>query len=93
MGRRALELTNEFRAKAKLPQLVWEQALHDVALTHSAAMADGSVPFGHANFDKRNQQYIDVCTYFVSSLYGLVFVCLLPLFLQCGECGLQSRIS
>ena len=52
-GIRALDLTNQFRAGHQLPALSWNQPLHDIAMKHCVAMADGVVPIGHANFDKR----------------------------------------
>ena len=53
LGKRALELTNEFRKKNKLPAVQWSQELCDVGLEHSKNMGDGKVPFGHQGFDKR----------------------------------------
>lgn len=53
-GIRALDLTNQFRTGHSLPTLSWNQALHDIAMEHCVAMADGIVPVGHANFDKRS---------------------------------------
>ena len=57
-----MDLTNKFRAgksewhEGGLRGLQWNQQLHDIALQHSKDMADGRVPFGHANFDKRNRE-------------------------------------
>ena len=55
-GIRALDLTNQFRKGHNLPALSWNQALHDIAMEHCVAMADGKVPIGHANFDIRSQK-------------------------------------
>lgn len=55
-GIRALDLTNQFRKGHQLPALSWNQALHDIAMEHSIAMADGVVPIGHANFDVRSSK-------------------------------------
>jgi uncharacterized protein YkwD len=35
VGMKSLELTNEFRKSQKLPPLKWNQALHNIGLTHS----------------------------------------------------------
>jgi len=57
IGKEALEYTNQFRGKNKLPPLKWHQALCDIGAKHSKDMGDGKVPFGHAGFDQRVRQY------------------------------------
>ena len=56
LGRKALELTNEFRAKYNLRPLIWNQELCDIAMQHSKNMAEGIVPFGHEGFEDRYNQ-------------------------------------
>ena len=53
IGRRALELTNEFRARNGLGALRWSQALCDIGAGHSRDMAEGRVAFGHDGFRAR----------------------------------------
>lgn len=44
---------NEYRAAHHLPQLTWEPRISLVARQHSAAMAEGRIPFGHEHFTQR----------------------------------------
>ena len=53
IGRRALELTNEFRAKNGLGALRWSAALCAIGAGHSRDMAEGRVAFGHDGFRTR----------------------------------------
>ena len=55
-GIRAVQLTNEFRAKHNLSPLMWNQNLCDVGMEHSKNMADGVVPFSHQGFDQRSNK-------------------------------------
>ena len=50
-GIRALELTNQFRAKNNLHPLRWNQNLCDIGMDHSRDMANGTVPISHQGFD------------------------------------------
>jgi len=56
-GKQMLNLTNEFRAKNRLPKLNWDQSLANIARVHCIRMAEGKVPFGHAEFNNRIAQY------------------------------------
>ena len=47
-------MTNEFRKGHSLPALSWNQELHDIAMEHCIAMADGKVPIGHDGFNDRS---------------------------------------
>jgi uncharacterized protein YkwD len=53
IGRKCLEKTNEYRKQNGLPPLKWSDALHQVAITHSQAMAEKKVKFGHDGFRDR----------------------------------------
>jgi uncharacterized protein YkwD len=44
---------NRYRASLGLPSLVMNETISNSAYEHSLKMAQGSVPFGHAGFDKR----------------------------------------
>mmetsp|Transcript_30658 Transcript_30658/g.51885 ORF Transcript_30658/g.51885 Transcript_30658/m.51885 type:complete len:602 (+) Transcript_30658:47-1852(+) len=57
IGKEALKLTNEFRAKHGKPPLDWHQALCDIGRVHSKDMGDGKVPFSHTGFKERVQKY------------------------------------
>ena len=57
IGKKCLELTNEFRAKNKLPPLKWYDSIWKISLTHSKNMGDGKVPFGHKGFNERIKQF------------------------------------
>lgn len=53
IGKKCLELTNEFRIKHRLAPLEWEHTVWEVALTHSKNMGDKKVKFGHDGFRER----------------------------------------
>jgi uncharacterized protein YkwD len=57
MGKEMLVRTNAFRATLKLPPLVWHQALCDIGMAHSKAMAEGKVPLGHDGAKARFAAY------------------------------------
>jgi uncharacterized protein YkwD len=57
IGRKALQLTNEFRAKHNKPPLAWHSALHDIGYVHSCDMGVGKVPFSHVGFKQRVKKY------------------------------------
>lgn len=57
LGKKMLALTNQFRMKNKLKPLKWDQRLANIARTHSIRMAEGKVPFGHAEFRNRVAKY------------------------------------
>ena len=53
LGRKALEMTNAFRAKKRLRKLIWHPGLAEVGRKHSGAMANDIVEFGHDGFQER----------------------------------------
>ncbi|EFA78050.1 hypothetical protein PPL_08696 [Heterostelium album PN500] len=57
IGRKALELSNQFRQKNNKPPLRWHQDLYKIGVVHSKNMADGKVAFGHDGFDDRTRQF------------------------------------
>ena len=57
IGKKCLELTNQFRAKNKLAPLKWDDSIWKISLTHSKNMGDGKVPFGHKGFNERIKQF------------------------------------
>ena len=57
IGKRCLQLTNEFRAKNKLPPLKWDDSIWRISYTHSKNMGDKKVPFGHKGFNERIRQF------------------------------------
>ena len=57
IGKKCLELTNQFRARNKLPPLKWDDSIWKISLTHSKNMGDGKVPFGHKGFNERIKQF------------------------------------
>ena len=57
IGKKCLELTNQFRAKKKLAPLKWDDSIWKISLTHSKNMGDGKVPFGHKGFNERIKQF------------------------------------
>lgn len=67
LEKRAFDLTNEFRAAAKLPPLDWDDALRYLCREHSKAMGEKLCQFGHEKFAERNQQYIEKSSHFVAS--------------------------
>ena len=71
IGKKCLELTNQFRAKNKLPPLKWNDAIWKISLTHSKNMGDGKVPFGHKGFNDRIKQF----PFYYSLACENVFMC------------------
>ena len=57
IGKKCLELTNQFRAKNKLAPLKWDDSIWKISLTHSKNMGEGKVPFGHKGFNERIKQF------------------------------------
>ena len=57
LGREMLSLTNQFRAKHRLPALHWNQGMVAPALEHSKNMGDGLVPFSHQGFNERVSKF------------------------------------
>ena len=57
IGKKCLELTNEFRKKHHLKPLIWNDAMWKISLTHSKDMGNNKVPFGHKGFDERVNQF------------------------------------
>ncbi len=53
LERETFELINAHRRTLGLADLRWNEAAAEAARTHSRDMADGTVPFGHANFETR----------------------------------------
>jgi uncharacterized protein YkwD len=53
IGKKCLELTNEFRLKNNLPKLVWDDSIWAISYTHSENMGKKKVPFSHNGFDQR----------------------------------------
>ena len=53
IGKKCLQLTNNFRAKNKLPPLQWDDDIWRIALTHSKNMGEKKVPFSHEGFEER----------------------------------------
>ena len=57
IGKKCLELTNQFRAKNNLPPLQWDDSIWKISLTHSKNMGDRKVPFGHKGFNERIKNF------------------------------------
>lgn len=55
LSKKALQMTNAFRAKKRLPRLVWHPALAEIARKHSGTMANHIIEFGHEGFQERLQ--------------------------------------
>mgnify|MGYP000855244841 CR=1 FL=1 len=53
IGKRAFDLTNEFRAKQGHSILKWNQRIAEIGREQSKNMAEGRVPFGHEGFATR----------------------------------------
>ena len=53
IGKKCLELTNEFRRKNGLSILEWDDNIWRIAYIHSKNMGEGKVPFGHKGFNER----------------------------------------
>ena len=71
IGKKCLELTNQFRAKNKLPPLKWDDSIWKISLTHSKNMGERKVPFGHKGFDERIKQF----PFYFSLACENVFMC------------------
>ena len=71
IGKKCLELTNQFRAKNKLPPLKWDDSIWKISLTHSKNMGEGKVPFGHKGFNERIKQF----PFYYSLACENVFMC------------------
>lgn len=56
LGIRSLELSNNFRKTEGKSELIWNDALYNIAMTHSKNMAEGKVPVGHDGFNDRLKQ-------------------------------------
>ena len=57
IGKACLKLTNDFRAKYKIPPLEWDDSIWAIAYTHSKNMGEGLVPFSHEGFNERVNQF------------------------------------
>ena len=57
IGKKCLQLTNNFRTKNKLPPLIWDDDIWRIAYTHSKNMGDKKVPFSHEGFEERIRQF------------------------------------
>ena len=57
IGKKCLELTNEFRKKNNLPILEWDDEIWRVAYVHSENMGKKKVPFGHDGFNERIKKF------------------------------------
>ena len=71
IGKRCLQLTNNFRAKNNLPPLLWDDTIWRIAYTHSKNMGDRKVPFGHNGFNERISQF----PFYFSIACENVFMC------------------
>jgi len=52
-----LDYTNKYRASKGVAALAWEPYLAELAVAHSANMANGTVPMGHAGFSSPDAQW------------------------------------
>ena len=52
-GSKGTVLTNVYRTSLGQPEILWSDTLHQICMEHSTAMGEGTVPFGHDNFDYR----------------------------------------
>ncbi|EGG17936.1 hypothetical protein DFA_08937 [Cavenderia fasciculata] len=57
IGRKALELSNAFRAKNNRPPCQWHQGIFGIAVEHCKNMSDKKVPFGHGGFQERIKRF------------------------------------
>lgn len=48
-----LQYINDYRSQQHLNKLTMDASLAKIAQSHSQAMCDNDVPFGHANFEQR----------------------------------------
>ena len=71
IGKKCLELTNEFRKKNKLPILEWDDEIWRVAYVHSENMGKKKVPFGHDGFNDRIKKF----RFYYSFAAENVFMC------------------
>ena len=69
IGKACLKLTNEFRAKYKLPELEWDNSIWAIAYSHSKNMGDGIVPFGHKGFNERVNKFNFRCLKACENVY------------------------
>jgi len=69
IGKACLKLTNEFRAKYKLPLLEWDNSIWSIAYTHSKNMGEGIVPFGHKGFNERVNKFNFSCSKACENVY------------------------
>ncbi|MCX6566257.1 MAG: CAP domain-containing protein [Candidatus Aminicenantes bacterium] len=53
LERRVFDRVNAKRAENGLEAVVWNDAIANLARSHSKDMAEGTVPFGHDGFDDR----------------------------------------
>ena len=53
IGKKCLQLTNNFRAKNNLPPLIWDDDIWRIAMTHSKNMGEKKIPFSHEGFNER----------------------------------------
>merc|ERR1712137_1184352 len=53
LGRRALDLTNQYRASKGLAPCRWHDGIARIAADHAAQMASGAATFSHDGFDAR----------------------------------------
>ena len=71
IGKKCLELTNEFRKKNKLPILEWDDEIWRVAYVRSENMGKKKVPFGHDGFNDRIKKF----RFYYSFAAENVFMC------------------
>lgn len=53
LGKIAFKLTNSYRARCGLRELVWSDEIHNLCLIHARNMSSGKVKFGHGGFKSR----------------------------------------
>merc|ERR1711879_976744 len=53
LGRRALDLTNQYRASKGLPPCRWHDGIARIAAEHAGQMASGAATFSHDGFNDR----------------------------------------
>ena len=71
IGKKCLELTNEFRKRNNLPILEWDDEIWRVAYVHSENMGKKKVPFGHEGFNERIKKF----RFYYSFAAENVFMC------------------
>eukprot|EP01132_Coremiostelium_polycephalum_P003138 gene3138-3923_t len=57
IGKRAFELTNQYRRANGLPSCNWNDSLMQLGAEHSKNMGTGVVAFGHDGFQNRIRRY------------------------------------